>query len=215
VVKWRRPEVRIEWGISEDGNPAHMQAWEPDRVPRIRPGQIIHVNVGIQNVGDLPGKDALTNFVVPDCLDLRKYQDLEALPRPSSNNFAGYPPDYKVLFFAAPVGIWTPSNWFTCHYQVSWKSDEEKRIPYEKRLPIQARLFFAVADPLFNASGRRSLPRLARSTKSIPPAPAGTPWPPPRPRGGFRPKVIRAEPYGRVFCELGERSDVRNVRLGG
>jgi len=83
----RRPEVRIDWALSLNGDPAKLENWPADYVPQIIPGQAIYVRVAVHNVGDRASEAALTNFVVPACFDLRMYSDLEAKP-----DFSGTPP---------------------------------------------------------------------------------------------------------------------------
>jgi hypothetical protein len=61
----RRPEARIIWALSWDGDPANMGSWPPDHVPQVTPGQAFFVQVAVLNVGDRASEDALVNFVVP------------------------------------------------------------------------------------------------------------------------------------------------------
>jgi hypothetical protein len=60
----RRPEVRIDWALSLDGDPAKLEDWPADYIPQIIPGQAIYVRVAVHNVGDRASEAALTNFVV-------------------------------------------------------------------------------------------------------------------------------------------------------
>ena len=108
----RRPEVRIDWALSLDGDPAKLEDWPADYIPQIISGQAICVRVAVHNVGDRASEAALTNFVVPACFDLRRYSDLEAKPEFSGNPTAGLPPDYRVAYFALGLEPWAPGNSF-------------------------------------------------------------------------------------------------------
>jgi hypothetical protein len=37
----RRPEAKIDWALSLNGDPAKLDDWAADGVPRITPGQVI------------------------------------------------------------------------------------------------------------------------------------------------------------------------------
>src|SRR6266511_2055583 len=68
----RRPEIKFQWRLSPDGDPAQLAIWPPVEVPEIRPGQPLLVEAAILNTGDKAGRDALINFVAPDCFDVRQ-----------------------------------------------------------------------------------------------------------------------------------------------
>ena len=198
----RRPEVRIDWALSLDGDPAKLEDWPANYIPQIIPGQAIYVRVAVHNVGDRASEAALTNFVVPACFDLRRYSDLEAKPDFSGNPTAGLPPDYRVAYFALGLEPWAPGNSFIYPYRLAYASSSNQDEP------LRTRLLFDIADSRFNRSGRRWLPSL------LPPlelghAHAGEPWPPRSQRP--RPQLAQAQPRGRVACTRGNRRDVRDL----
>jgi hypothetical protein len=198
----RRPEGRIDWALSMDGDPAKLEGWPADYVPRIIPGQAVYVRVAVHNVGDRASEAALTNFIVPACFDLRRYTDLEAKAIFSGNPTAGLPPDYRVAYFALGLEPWTPGNSFLYPYRLTYSTSSNQD------QPLRTRLLFDIADSRFNRSGRRWLPSL------LPPlelshAHAGEPWPP-RSRW-LQPQRVRAQPPGRVACTRGNRRDVRDL----
>jgi hypothetical protein len=201
----RRPEVRIDWALSLDGNPAKLDHWPADHVPHITPDQGVSVGVAVHNVGDRASQAALTNFVVPDCFDLRSYADLDAKPASAGNPTAGLPPEYRVAYFAPRLEPWTPGNSFLYVYRLTYPTSHHHRDQ-----PLRARLLFDVTDSRFNRSGRRWLPSL------VPPlelghAKAGEPWPP----RSQRPRLhwVQAEPRSRVACSPGSRRDVRDLTM--
>jgi hypothetical protein len=116
----RRPEIQFHWRLSPDGDPAHLAMWPPDEVPEIRPGQPLLVETAILNTGDKAGRDALINFVAPDCFDLRQYDAPEVKPRHAGNDTVGLPPDYRAAFFAVAAEPWTPANWHMRHYRLQF-----------------------------------------------------------------------------------------------
>jgi hypothetical protein len=198
----RRPEVRIEWALSLDGDPAKLDHWPADYVPRVTPGQAVSVRIAVHNVGDRASEAALTNFAVPDCFDLRRYSDLEAKPAFSGNPTAGLPPEYRVAYFALGLEPWTPGNSFLYVYRLIHPTS------HNRDQPLPARLLFDITDSRFNRGGRRCLPSL------VPPlelghAHAGESWPP----QSRRPRLqwVHAEPRGRVACSQGNRRDVRDI----
>jgi hypothetical protein len=205
----RRPEVGFLWKLSLDGDPAKLATWPPDYVPEIDPTQPFLVQAAILNTGDKAGGDTLTNFVAPDCFDLRQLGRPEAEHLTSTNNTAGLPPDYRVVFAAPRAEPWTPGNWYLWQYLLQYST------PKLCDRPLQVRLLFDVSDSRFNSRGRRWLPSI------LPPpepqdAPAGTPWPPaptmPRWRMPlWRIRYVRAGPYDRVVCSPGDRRDVRDL----
>jgi len=198
----RRPEIRFYWRLSPDGDPAHLTVWPPDEVPEIRPGQPLLVEAAIQNTGDKAGRDALINFVAPDCFDLRQYPAPEVQLRHAGNDTVGLPPDHRVVFFAVRAEPWTPANWHMRHYRLQYVADQPDQ-------PLRLRLLFTVSDSRFNSRGRRWLPSIVPPLESRG-APLGAPWPPVPAK---RPTVrwARAEPRGRVACLPGERSDARDL----
>lgn len=198
----RRPEVRIDWALSLDGDPAKLEDWPADYIPQIISGQAICVRVAVHNVGDRASEAALTNFVVPACFDLRRYSDLEAKPEFSGNPTAGLPPDYRVAYFALGLEPWAPGNSFIYPYRLTYSSSSNQDEP------LRTRLLFDIADSRFNRRGRRWLPSL------LPPlelghAHADEPWPPRSRRP--RPQLAQAQPRGRVACTRGNRRDVRDL----
>jgi hypothetical protein len=198
----RRPEIRFYWRLSPDGDPAHLAIWPPDKVPEIRPGQLLLVEAAIQNTGDKAARDALINFVAPDCFDVRQCDVPGVEPRHAGNDTVGLPPDNRVVFFAVRAEPWTPGNWYMRHYRLQYVADQPDQ-------PSRLRLLFAVSDSRFNSRGRRWLPSIVPSLESRG-APLGAPWPPvPAKRRTLR--WTRAEPRGQVACLPGERSDVRDL----
>jgi hypothetical protein len=198
----RRPEVKIDWGLSLEGDPVNLDDWPANRVPKITPGQAVCIQVAVHNVGDRASEAALTNFVVPDCLDLRSNHDLEAKPAFSGNPTAGLPPAHRVAYIPARLEPWTPGNSYMFSYQVNCSTR------HNQDQPVRIRLLFDIADTRFNRSGRRWLPSL------LPPielgqAQAGEPWPPRSSRRRVR--WVRAAPRGRVACARGSRRDVRDL----
>ena len=198
----RRPEVRIEWALSLDGDPAKLEDWPADYVPRIIPGQAVYVRVAVHNVGDRASEAALTNFIVSACFDLHRYTDLEAKPSFSGNPTAGLPPDYRVAYFALGLEPWTPGNSFIYPYRLTYSTTSNHNHP------LRTRMLFDLADSRFNRTGRRWLPSLLPPLELVH-AHAGEPWPPQSPR----PRLQRAhaQPRGRVACTRGNRRDVRDL----
>jgi hypothetical protein len=198
----RRPEIKFQWRLSPDGDPAQLAIWPPVEVPEIRPGQPLLVEAAILNTGDKAGRDALINFVAPDCFDLRQCEAPAVEPRHAGNDTVGLPPDHRVLFFAVRAEPWTPANWFMRHYRLQYVADQPDQA-------LRLRLLFTVSDSRFNSRGRRLLPSIVPPLESRG-APLGAPWPPmPSKRRTVR--WARAEPRGRVACLPGERSDVRDL----
>jgi hypothetical protein len=200
----RRPEARIIWALSLDGDPSNMGSWPPDHVPQVKPGQAFFVQVAVLNVGDRASEDALVNFVVPDCFDLRKHFDPEAKPSRAGNPTAGLAPEHRVAYFDPRLEPWTPGNWFAYNYRLIYSAAGGPE------RPLRTRLLFDISDSRFNRTGRRWLPSF------LPPhelghAPAGEPWPP-RSRG-LRLRWVRAAPHGRVACSRGSRRDIRDVMV--
>jgi hypothetical protein len=198
----RRPEVKIDWALSLNGDPVKFDDWAAEDAPKIIPGQVICVRVAVHNVGDRASEAALTNFVVPDCFDLRNNYNPEAKPAFSGNPTAGLPPEHRVAFLPIKLEPWTPDNTFIYSYQLTYSTSSA---PAQ---PLRTRLLFDVADSRFNRSGQRRLPSL------LPPlelghAQAGKPWPPGSGRIWFR--RVRAAPDGRVACSRGNRRDVRDL----
>lgn len=184
-----------------NGDPAKLDDWAADDVPRITPGQVICVRVAVHNIGDRASEAALTNFVVPDCFDLRNNYNPEAKPAFSGNSTAGLPPDHRVAFLPIKLEPWTPGNTFIYSYQLTYSTSST---PAQ---PLRTRLLFDIADSHFNRTGRRWFPSL------LPPlelghAQAGEPWPPRSGRQWFR--RVQAAPDGRVACSRGNRRDVRD-----
>jgi hypothetical protein len=142
-----RPEVRIDCALLLDGDPAKLEDWPADYVPRIIPGQAVYVRVAVHNVGDRASEAALTNFVVPACFDLRRYSDLEAKPGFSGNLTAGLPPDYRVAYFALGLEPWTFGNSFIYPYRLTYSTGSTQDEP------LRTRLLFDIGDSRFNRSG--------------------------------------------------------------
>jgi hypothetical protein len=209
----RRPEVRIEWALSLDGNPAKLDHWPADYVPHITPGQAVSVRIAVHNVGDRASQAALTNFAVPDCFDLRRYSDLEANPPYSGNPTAGLPPDFRVAYFAPGLEPWTPGNSFLYVYRLIYPTSRNRD------QPLRARLLFDITDSRFNRGGRRWLPSL------VPPlelghAHAGESWggaatpPPPAPHdsNGFTLNPAVAWPVHKATAETSATSSCSRRR---
>lgn len=197
----RRPEVRIDWARSLDGDPAKFEDWTADDAPEIIPGQALHVRVAILNVGDRASEAALTNFIVPDCFELRSSHVPEASPAYSENPTAGLPPGNRVAFMPAKLEPWTPGNWFMYSYRLIYSGSSPDQ-------QLRTRLLFEISDSRFNRSGHRWLPGL------LPPlelrhAQAGESWPPASRRAWFR--WVRVAPRGRMACSRGDRRDVRDL----
>jgi hypothetical protein len=203
ALEWRRrPEVGFLWKFSPDGDPAKSVPWPADRIPEVNPNQLFLVEAAIQNTGDKAGGDTLVNFVVPDCFDLRDQSRPEAKHLTATNDTAGLPPEYRVIFAAPRPEPWTPGNWYLWKYRLQYSPAE----PCDR--PVWVRLLFDVSDSRFNSRGRRWLPSL------LPPldlrgASAGMPWPPRPMRRRWR--RVRAAPRGRVVCAPGNRRDVRDL----
>jgi hypothetical protein len=162
----RRPEVRIDWALSLDGDPAKLEDWPADYIPQIIPGQAICVRVAVHNVGDRASEAALTNFVVPACFDLRRYSDLEAKPEFSGNPTAGLPPDYRVAYFALGLEPWAPGNSFIYPCQLTCLTSRNQDEPLRTRLlvrhcrqPFQPQRATLAAEP---SSAARTRPRARR-----------------------------------------------------
>jgi hypothetical protein len=198
----RRPEIKFQWRLSPDADPAHLTTWAPDHVPEIKGTQPFLVEAAIQNTGDKAGRDTLINFVVPDCFDLRQRPAPEVEPLHAGNETAGLPPDIRVVFFAPRPGLWTPANWHLLQYQLQYVADQCAQ-------PLRVRLLFRVSDSRFNGRGRRLLPSMVPLLENRD-APVGTPWPP-APAKHRRVRWVRAQPHDRVACLPGERSDVRDL----
>jgi hypothetical protein len=199
-----RPEVRIDWALSLNGDPAKSDDWAADSVPEITPGQVICVRVALLNVGDRASEDALTNFVVPDCFDLRSNHVPEAKPAFGENVIAGLPPARRVAFLPSKLEPWTPGNWFMYSYRLTYSTSSNQD------QPVRTRLLFDIADRRFNRTGRRWLPSLVPSGDPGH-ASAGEPWPP----GSQWPRLQwgHAVPRDRVACSRGNRRDVRDLIL--
>jgi len=202
----RRPEIQINWALSLDGDPASVDDWPADHVPKITPGQAICVRVAILNVGDRASEGSLANFVVPDCFELRNSYDPKAKPLLSGNLTAGLPPEHRVAFFAPRPDPWAPGTWCMLTYQLTYPTSST---PDQ---PLRTRLHFEISDSRFNRSGRRWLPNLFPPSEQGD-AQAGEPWPPPGSRRRPRLAWVHAAPRGRVACARGSRRDVRDLSL--
>jgi hypothetical protein len=207
----RRPEIRFQWKLSPDGDPAKLALWSPDYVPEFSPTQLFLVEAAIQNTGDKAGGDTLINFVVPDCFDLRQPGRPEAKHLTATNVTAGFPPEYRVVFAAPRAEPWTPGNWYLWQFRLQYSTGRQCDRPF------RVRLLFDVSDSRFNSHGRRWLPsRLPPS--ETPEASAGTPWPPVPTRrrwrlASWRIRWVRAAPRGRVVCSPGDRRDIRDLTV--
>jgi hypothetical protein len=204
----RRPEGRLLWQFATDAPGDGLADWPPELVPDLSRGSAILVRVAMLNVGDQPASDALTNFVVPTCIALRKVTEPTHRPTASTDPIAGLLPDDRVTYFGW-TGRVAPGDWLSLDYLLKSAPRLEGR-----RLPIRVRLRFSVSENRFNATGRRWLPALLRPDKpdrSSANARAGTRWPPRRMRRRFR--LVRAEPRQRVLCTAGERTDTRELML--
>ncbi len=201
----RRPEVKIEWALSLDGDPANLTDWNANEAPEITPGQVVCVRVTFHNVGDRAGEAALSNFVVAaDYFDLRNNYRPEQNPAFSGDRTAGLPPDYRVIFLPIWLPSWTPGNTLLHSYQLTYKASSA---PDQQ---LHTRLLFSIADSRFNRTGRRWLPSV------LPPlyldhAPAGERWPP---ESKWQwPQWVKPNPKERIACSRGNRRDVRDLIL--
>ena len=207
----RRPEIRFQWKFSPDGDPAKLILWPPDYVPEVNPTQPFLVEAAIQNIGDKAGGDTLINFVAPDCFALRQLGKPEAEHLSATNDTAGLPPEYRVVFAAPRAEPWTPGNWYLWQYRLQHSSARQGDRPF----PV--RLLFDVSDSRFNSHGRRWLPSLLPPSE-LQGASAGTPWPPVPIRrrwrmATWRIRWVRAAPRDRVVCSPGTRRDIRDFTV--
>jgi hypothetical protein len=206
----RRPEVKIEWALSLDGDPANLTDWNANDAPKVTPGQVICVRVAFHNVGDRATEAALTNFVAAaDYFDLRNNYRPEQNPAFSGDLTAGLPPDHQVIYLPIWLPPWTPGNTLIHLYQLTYKSSSA---PDQE---LRTRLLFSIADSRFNRTGRRWLP------SALPPlylnhASAGKPWPPESKRQWpqwVKPQWVKPDPKERIACSRGNRRDVRDLTL--
>ncbi len=161
------------------------------------------IRVGVSNIGDAIAESVLTNFLVPEVLDLSNARKPTDKPEPSENNTVGIAPDHRITFMARADTI-AGGNAAIRVYEVRI-SDTATQLPERVRVLLDA------SCARLNTNGRRWLPSLVPLPVEHA-APIGTDWPP-KYKTGRWPRWIHAEPEGRVECVAWSRRDVRDIEL--
>jgi hypothetical protein len=204
----RRPEAQIRWEIALDGNRHSFVEWGPEELHTLNGDAPLLVRVAMRNVGDALADSVLTNFIVPRSIKLTRPSAPSEEPIPSIDPISGDATDYhRARYFARDCDYVACDDWVMLDYAL----ELDAAVEATQQL---ARLQFVISCPRFNAQGYRWLPSYLfnLSDHHVERAGAGAAWPPPQSRRTIR--WVSALPHRRVRCGQGQRSDVRDIRLG-
>jgi len=194
----RRPEADIAWSYSWEGHDGPYTDWAPKDGLELPVERCLYIRVNATNCGDAPAANAMTNIVVPECLDLTRHATSTApgAVAGADNRFVGEPPGYAVRYMVNSSTYWDVGLSWT-HY-VTVRAPKEA-CPIEQEL----RLMFELAHSALNSSGKRLTPSLI---------------PPPSQLTRDSPLVeplhmrwIKAQAH--VYRRRGSRTDHRTVRV--
>lgn len=192
----RRPEAKIEWAYRELGT-ADWTPW-PAEIPRAVPaGSDVSIRVTATNVGDAPGEQAITNFVVPErCQAIREHEGV----RTSAMDGVGHPVAGSGLTRASRLlkdeRYWTLGLTWIQFFVVTVPTLSEGAAVEVNTL------MFEISQARLNARGKRWFPVLHVL------GPLESRDEPKRPRLAFR----KVEAQENVWCRVASRYDFRDIR---
>jgi hypothetical protein len=205
VEQNKRPELWFSWADSS------RETWASDHVVELPLNQEVELRVALLNVGRASGPPTMINLVVPDFVQItRLHRDGSRKKQLESENaIAGVATrGNKVNFLDDSISM-APDMYWLYPFLLTVTQQPESEGPFT--------ILAELSNDRFNARGRRRLP--SHFGYKLPGWEPGTQWPgtrlslKARLRFWDRWRRVVAHPQGRIRCESGTRSDIRQFEV--